>query len=318
MTLEFLRDSGNRHVSVYQTSALERAWEGRGVIPLTIDQSQSFQFVAKCISKLRLTRRLSGDGNPPILVAMMGYSESRLFPKCLHREFIPYVFDCWPSSYDRWESFFWRNKIRMAIFSARQSASYFAKRMRGMQCIWLPEALDVSDYSSGPNLVSRDIDVLELGRKFDWYHQAILEPLSQAERIHLFERVKGQIVFPTLQEFVDGLSRSKVSVCFPCSMTHPERSGDVETVTMRYFESIASRCLIVGKCPAELQELFGYNPIIEIDTQKPSSQILEILTEIDKYQEFVDSNRARLLQVGTWDVRVSEMLETIQSRLASN
>jgi hypothetical protein len=101
-------------------------------------------------------------------------------------------------------------------------------------------------------------------------------------------------------------------------MTHPERSGGVETVTLRYFESLASRCLVVGKCPAELHDLFGYNPIIEIDAHRPSEQIIEILTEIDRYQEFVDKNRARLLEVGTWDARVKEMLDTISSRWATN
>jgi hypothetical protein len=270
------------------------------------------------MSKARLIKRFGGSGDIPILVAMMGYSESRLFPRCLTREFIPYCFDCWPASYARWESFFRRNKIRIAFFSALQSAKYFVERLPETLCVWLPEAIDTREYSCGSSLISRDIDVLELGRKFDWYHRAILQPLNQAGRSHLFERVKGQIIFPTRGELVDGLSRSKISICFPCSMTHPERSGGVETVTLRYFESLASRCLVVGKCPAELHDLFGYNPIIEIDAHRPSEQIIEILTEIDRYQEFVDKNRARLLEVGTWDARVKEMLDTISSRWATN
>ena len=68
-----------------------------------------------------------------------------------------------------------------------------------------------------------------------------------------------------LKDLVAGLANSRVSICFPQSITNPERCGKVETVTLRYFESMASKCLIVGKCPLELRDLFGYNPVIEVD-----------------------------------------------------
>jgi hypothetical protein len=94
-------------------------------------------------------------------------------------------------------------------------------------------------------------------------------------------------------------------------MTDPVKAGGVETVTFRYFESIASCCLIVGHCPAELEDLFGYNPVIEADLQDPAGQLFDLLQNIDSYQGFVDKNRQRMLEVGSWDVRVETMLSTL-------
>jgi hypothetical protein len=132
--------------------------------------------------------------------------------------------------------------------------------------------------------------------------------------VHLYEQEKGHIIFPTREALVKGLSDSKISVCFPSSLTHPQRSGDVETVTYRYFESMASGCLLWGKCPQELSDLFGYNPVIEADRRDPYGQLDEILQNSGKYSELVDRNYQRLLEVGTWRVRAAAMLEIINNQ----
>ena len=288
--------------------ALERAWKAHGLQPLANRQTDFEEFFAKVVSKLQLMRNFHRSGNGPILVALMGYSESRLLPLCFANEFIPFCFDCWSPTYERWEAFFRRHRIRIAMFSARASASHFARLIPEMRSLWIPEAVDIAEYLSGPPLAERDIDVLELGRRFDRYHDAITASLRQQGRVHLFEQVRGTVIFPTKQELLDGLSRAKVSVCFPSSITHPERSGNVETVTLRYFESMASRCVLVGRCPTELADLFGYNPVVEVKCGGEVEQLLEIVAAPDRYQHLVDRNRRRLLEVGTWDARVEEML----------
>jgi len=290
---------------------MERAWESRGITPVPNPQSEVEVFVAKVISKLRFVRNVHRSRQGPILVALMGYGESRLLPKCFTNEFIPYCFDCWEPMYERWESFFRRHRIRVAMFSARQSAEYFDKRIPEMRSTWIPEALDPAEYLPGGPLPQRDIDVFELGRRLDRYHEAITEPLKRNGATHLYEKLKGTIVFPGKQEFLDGLSRSKVSVCFPSSITHPERSGNVETLTLRYFESMASRCIVVGQCPSELRHLFGYNPVVEIENGHEADQLLEIVKTPERFQPLVDRNYQRLLELGTWERRVDEMLQFI-------
>jgi hypothetical protein len=122
----------------------------------------------------------------------------------------------------------------------------------------------------------------------------------------------GMSVFPGKTGFVEGLGRSRISICFPCSETNPERAVTVETVTHRYFESIASKCLILGHAPKELIDLFGYNPVIEVAWGSEFEQIRSLLNNIATYQEFVERNYERLLEVGTWESRIAMILSEVR------
>ena len=258
-----------------------------------------------------MVRNFWKAGRDIYLAILMGPAEYRLFPFSYGREMVVYCFDCWPAKYAKWEVFLRRNRLRLAFFSARRSAEYFSQRIIGMTSVWLPEAVDPEAYLNSKSLQERSIDVLELGRKYDTFHQAITKGLKESHRVHLYEFERGKIIFPTREALVNGLGDSTISVCFPSSMTHPERSGDVETVTYRYFEAIASGCLILGECPQELLDLFGYNPVIEVDVHDPYGQLDEILQNLTEYQELVDRNYRRLMEVGTWKVRAASMLRDI-------
>lgn len=247
------------------------------------------------------------------IVALMWPKEARLFPVSYFREVIPLCFDCWPTDYDRWAGLFKRHNIKTAFFTARQSQEYFQKRMPEMRSCWMPEAADPAEYPFQLPLSERSIDVMELGRRFEKYHSAIKEPLVQAGRKHLFVQDARRRMFDTREELMDGWKRTKISICFPKSITDRERSGGVETVTFRYFESMASRCLVVGHCPAELSELFGYNPVIQIDWRDPGAQLLSILDRMDEYQSLVEKNYRRMLEVGSWEVRAETMLSYLES-----
>jgi hypothetical protein len=280
-----------------------------GVEPVHNPQGRVSVFVTKSISKLRLVRNLARSTAGPVFVPLMGYGESRTLPLSYWTEIVPYCFDCWPVQYERWHSFFVRHRVRLAFFSARESAEHFAADLRNMRSVWLPEAVDPEQYVGAVPLASRTIDVLELGRKNDRYHDAISGHLARTGRTHLFERVWGEIIFPSREAFVAGIGNSKISVCYPCCQTHPEKSGPVETVTQRYFESMASRCILVGHCPRELQDLFGYNPVVEVDYGHESEQLDFILGNLDRFQSLLDRNYSRLLQVGTWTSRIPDIMK---------
>ena len=287
--------------------------EQAGIRSISNPQNKPITLLTRAISKLRIMRNVTRSTAGPVFVSLMGYSENRIIPITLWNEIIPYCFDCWPNLYERWTSFFLRHRVRLAFFSARQSARYFTRALPGMRCEWLPEACDPLEYCASKPWSQRDIDVLELGRKFDQFHNSIREPLALRNRSHLFERIKGKIVFPNREGLIDGYSRTKISICFPCSETHPERSGDVETVTLRYFESMASKCVILGRSPQELTDLFGYDPVIEVQTGNESEQIETILRNPKSYLDLVESNYRRLLEIGTWKHRVEQVLKTLQT-----
>lgn len=84
-------------------------------------------------------------------------------------------------------------------------------------------------------------------------------------------------------------------------------------MALRCLESIASRCIIVGRCPSEMRELFGYDPV-EADPLDPAEQIDDILTNLARYEPLPERNYQRLPAIETWDARISTMLELLCDR----
>lgn len=228
------------------------------------------------------------------------------FAKCVPSFSLPgpravYLMDVWPSVRDRVVAFVRAFAVDHVFVSSSQSADYVRERV-GASVHWVPEGIDPRPYRSRPP-AERDIDVLQMGRRYDAYHAQIVDPLAHAGRSYRFERARGAIIFPTRDGLLDGLSRSTVSVCVPSSVTHPERSGDVETMTLRYLQSMASRCIVVGHAPAEMVRLFGYNPVVEIDPADPAGQLLGILEAPERYADLVERNERAVLASHTWSHR---------------
>ena len=110
---------------------------------------------------------------------------------------------------------------------------------------------------------------------------------------------------------MDGLARSRISICVPSNITHPARAGDVETMTIRYLQSMVSKCLVVGYAPKEMIELFGYNPVVEIDMENPADQLLDILNNFVKYTPLIEKNYNSVLKNHTWRQRWTEIADVI-------
>lgn len=296
----------------YTIEYFEKSLAQAGLPAVNSFGGTSITFLAKALAKLGLLRKLTHGAGPAYFVPLMGPAEYKLFPHCYAAEAVIYCYDCWPSYYDRWEAIFRRHQIRLAFFSALQSAEYFAARLPELRSIWLPEATDPQVYDRRLPLHEREIEVLELGRRYEWWHAQVVQGLASQHIAHRYEYPRGQVIFPTRADFVQGLGQSRISVCFPASLTTPERACGVETVTHRYFEAMASGCLILGHCPAELAELFGYNPVVEVEREAPLDQLFSILAQIQTYQELVERNYLRLLEVGTWHVRVRTLLAALE------
>lgn len=299
--------------SVSPIQSMQKALLARGVHEVYND-SDIVNFTGRAFRKLHLLRNVASISPHAYFVPIMGLSEGRLFPMCYWAEMIVYCFDCWTPQYDQWEAFFRRQRIRVAFISARQSAERMRERVPGLDVIWMPEAIELTDYSPDRPLAERSIDVLELGRRWATYHDKVRDHCTARGYVHKYEKVRGQLVFATPGEFFRGLGDSKISVCFPSSLTHPERSGDLETMTLRYLESVACRCIIVGRCPAEMKDLFGYNPVVEADLNDPTGQIDHILQDLPSFEPLLERNLQRLREIGTWDTRIGTTLDVLRQR----
>ena len=311
--LRYLKTKEPAHPSIYPIFSIERALEHAGIEALPDSMSSPDSLAANIVYKFRWMWNLRRSAAGPVFVSYMSFLEKKTFPFSYWTEIIPYSFDCWPKYYDWWTSFYKRERVRIAFITARQSAEYFSRALPAMKTVWLPEATDPSEYSPERLLTERDIDVLEMGRRFEPYHDRITKKLTQANRVHLYERGESKSIFPGRTELVDGLARTKILICFPRSLSHPEDAGGVETVTYRYFQAMASKCLIVGHAPQELQDLFGYNPVLEVQEGQEYEQIEWALNNLVSLAELVDRNYARLLEVGTWKNRVETMLDVVRA-----
>lgn len=310
--IKFVRPVRNGLVSTYQIEAMEAELAKLGVSTETYALGWMRQNVSRAVKHLNLVRSLPVRRRSQLLIPILRRSEGDAFPWCYYSEVIPWSFDCWPGEYDKWESFFRRIRVRLAFVSARESAREMQRRLPSAKIVWSPEAVDPSIYNPLKSLSERSISVLELGRRHEAFHQVLLQPLADREWIHLFEKTRGLKIFRTRDELTAGYGDSKVSVCFPASVTDPSSSGGLETATYRYFESIASKCVLYGHAPAELVELFGFNPVIEAPPDLDVSHLIFVLRNIEDYQDMVEANYARLLEVGTWSVRAREILANIQ------
>ena len=66
--------------------------------------------------------------------------------------------------------------------------------------------------------------------------------------------------------------------------------------------------------PKELEDLFGFNPVVELSSEDPARHMLEILGSLEKYQPLADRARAKVNEMGGFDPRAAEMLRVIDDR----
>ena len=229
------------------------------------------------------------------------------FPDYARYEIIPLIWDCWPKYFEKTCQWFIKHDVKSAIFTSSQTAEKMRERFPEMNILTITEGIDTSKYNEGENLNERSIDLLEFGRR----NKKVFDVSLPLNYKHLYSK-NGEHIFNTEQDLVDGLADSKITVCYPRCDTQPEKTGDIETLTQRYWEAMLSRIIIVGRAPKELTDLIGYNPVIELDKENATKQILDILAHISDYQELVDRNRKTALRLGDWALRMQDVMAWLQ------
>ncbi len=251
---------------------------------------------------------------PCFCISMGASGVSRSFPHMFFSDGnVLYLFDAWPETFDVIRKIVRSYNIRILFISSKDSAERLQALIPGLSVIWCPEGVRNQSYRAS-EYPMKDIDVLQLGRKFDLWHERVVQKLQESGITYLYEKVKGEVIFKSRDQFIDGLGRSRISVCFPKSITHSIQSGEITTMTHRYLQSIASRCLILGVIPDEMKELFGYDPGIKADMNDPAGQILEILKNFSDYIPLIERNYKQCLINHSWQSRWVKMLDIIENQ----
>lgn len=228
------------------------------------------------------------------------------FPYYATHEIIPFIWDCWPYYYDKMEKWLRRHKVKTAIFTSSMEMEEMKHRVPEINYIHCPEAVDASLYKPGKELKDRSIDLLEFGRGLNLNVNDRKSSANFPKINHVKTLVDGKFLY-TEEQLYDAMADAKITICLPRSMTHPQIAEGVETLTQRYWEAMLSRMVIVGHCPKELEELIGYNPVIEIDLSQPFKQIYDVICHIEDYQEMVNKNFNVALHIGSYKTRISSL-----------
>lgn len=276
------------HVALRTVEHLWDALAGLGWVRTPVSSPVNGQQLDRLIRKLTLGRWLPKRRGEGTFVVLMGPYRIPAYAWALLRAKQPkaaLMFDVWEQDIEYVARIMASYGLDHVFLTAKQSAEMLAERAGPGRVTWFPEALPHMPPES-PGLCERPVDVLQLGRKFDPYHEKIVDQGFS----YVFEKVVGQVIYPTEEALNQGLASAKISVCFPRSVTHPEIAGCISTMTQRYLESMANRCLIVGECPPEMRELFGYDPVVQADLADPAGQLWDILGRIGEFQGLVDRN----------------------------
>lgn len=244
---------------------------------------------------------------------VIGYQKEKFFPFFHFKADLKvlWMYDAWEPLFDEIEKTIRAYKINMVFTASKQSADYFnTLNIPNFQSHWIPEGIDVDQYQFIP-YQERTTDVLQLGRKWNEYHEKI--KTIEKDIVYQYEKKAGEIIFPTREDFLFGLANSKISICVPSDITHPERTGKISTITNRYLQSMASKCLLLGKIPHDMVHLFDYNPIIEIDDNNPVAQIEAILSNFDTYIPLIEKNYETIKSFHNWDNRVTQIENFIRN-----
>lgn len=229
------------------------------------------------------------------------------YPDYLFYEIIPMFWDCWPIHYDKVENWIRKHRVKTAIFTSSVEMNEIKSRIPSLNVIHCPEGISCAEYGEGKSLCERSIDLLEFGRGLKDLSSPIEGQTTIMQDVSRFKyvvtRANNQYLFPP-DQLHSIMEDAKITVCLPKSITHPQKTGGVETLTQRYWEAMLSRMVIVGHCPKELYDLIGYNPVIELEEVANYGGLIGMLDNIDQFQSLVDKNRDAALKLGDWSKRI--------------
>lgn len=224
-----------------------------------------------------------------------------------------WIWDAWEPRLEEIAALAREAKINILLVSSLQSSELLRSMLREVCDVhWVPEAVDVSEYRAKP-WNEKKIDVLAFGRSLPRYKEAIKSLSAKGLNCVLDQR------FATREEFISALADAKISICFPRTVTDPDVAGHISTVTHRYLQSMAAKCLIVGEAPIEAEQMFGYNPVVAVDWRDPAGQLLHITTHPESFVPLIERNFAVLSchhQVSNFAVRIEQHIhEKVQGSL---
>ncbi len=227
------------------------------------------------------------------------------FLRCRGRK-AAYLCDVWPSKDKLLIKLCRQLGIDPVFVSYRDSAMRLAELDKSRRYIYVPEGLPAGHYPAKP-FSERNWELVSFGRKWVALHNQLKEGSFK----YAF-RDDGTPVANTHDDLMALLGDTKISICAPRGITDPGDTGGVEAMTLRFLQSIACKCLILGRAPGEMVDLFGYNPVVEAREDDPVGQVQQILANFGDYEPLIERNYQELLSRHLWSHRLVEIARILK------
>ena len=311
--MNLIIENNDKHVSLDAVREFEDAIIQKGKLNVIERKNILIDFLFKVSKKLNIDGkilriiRLFICNKSDNFTILMGPHFSKCIPGMLTKGNNGiYLYDAWPEKHLYIDEMIRSMNLKFIYFSSKRVAEIYTDKFKDKVIKWIPEAIRLDDYCY-EDYKNKNIDIIQIGRKYDLYHDVIVETLEKSNIVYLYERKKGEIIFPKREDFITALAKTKISICVPSSVTHKERAGDISSVTLRYWQSMASKCLIIGLMPEEMKYLFDYKPIVEINMDDPVGQINSILNNFELYIPLIEKNYKHVKEHHTWKERLKIM-----------
>lgn len=271
------------------------------------------RFRAKALSNKKFSKAL-------LIASNGGMILQNAFPYFCDYKIVPMLWDVWPHS---WENIY-DNIKRFNITTVFVTVRSFSEKLNhdlNIHAHWIPEGIETSYYQRGEDLDRRGHNILEIGRKHPEYH-AMLESMKNYGLLDNYQTSKTNqdgtldpkdLAFPNFLDLTSALPHYKVMVTFPQCDSNPQRAGELETLTQRYWEAMLSRCVMIGRAPKELIDLIGYNPVVNVDWAQPAEQLQAVLNHISDYQDLVNHNYRVAQAKAGWSTRIETIINELRN-----
>lgn len=228
-----------------------------------------------------------------------------------------YCFDTWEPEYDHWEGLFSHLPLHAVFFAYRQSYEHFSRLFDF--CHFLPQSWD--DRVFHDQGVAKTRLFLQMGRRVESIHGMIQRYMEErgiedVPQNYTYRRTPDEVTFPTIQATARAVAESRFMVCAPRSADSPGFTGNVQDVTARFYEAMASKTLIIGYKPGPVfNELFPADAMVELnpDGSDFAEKIDFFLNHPDEYSRIVDRNYELVMREHTWAARFRRFQEVLQS-----
>lgn len=198
----------------------------------------------------------------------------------------------------------------------------------GIPVSLLPFAADV--LGQGSRQQKRGIDVTSFGRMPMEYHQHLVKAFNHPGSSRLYYRfsARQEVMFPSLpyeerldreaiNTFYHILRNTKILLAFDTIVPNQPRKFPESFITFRWFDGIATGCILVGKRPITplMNELFDWeDSSIEIpDSPQQSPEFIEeLLRQEQRMQRISQANYFQSVCKHDWRFRIQAMLEEAQ------